>query len=236
MGAPGRRRDTRVAYELTDKELRVLGALIEKQVTTPDHYPLTLKGLTAACNQKSNRDPVMSLSESEVRETVALLEQQYLVSKRTEYGSRVTKHRQRFCNTEFGTLKLSPPELAVVCLLMLRGPQTPGELRSRSGRLYAFSSVDEVNETIEQLAARDDGPFVTRLAREAGRREARVAHLLGVDDPAEAVAAAPPERQPQSERAPAAPSRIERLEADVAALRETVAALREELDALKSER
>ena len=123
-----------MAINLTDNELRVLGALLEKQVTTPDLYPLTLKGLMSACNQKSNREPVMSLSENDVRETAALLEKQYFLSMRTEYGSRVSKHRQRFCNTEFGTLTLEPPELAIITMLMLRGPQTPGELRSRSGR------------------------------------------------------------------------------------------------------
>lgn len=216
-----------MAFELTDKELRVLGALLEKQITTPDHYPLTLKALTSACNQKSNREPVMSMTEGEVRETVALLEHQYLISKRTEYGSRVTKHRQRFCNTEFGTLKFTPAEYAVICLLMLRGPQTPGELRSRSGRLHEFEVVDEVNETIEQLAARDDGPFVQRLAREAGRREARVMQLLGTGE----VPAAPPvEERAATSRAP---GRIERLESEIVELRAAVEQLRGDVAQLK---
>ncbi|MFK8016235.1 MAG: YceH family protein [Gammaproteobacteria bacterium] len=211
-----------MAFALTANELRVIGALLEKQVTTPDQYPLTLKSLTSACNQKSNREPVMQMAESDVRETVALLEKQYLVSLRTEYGSRVSKHRQRFCNSEFGPLKFDPAELALVCMLMLRGPQTPGELRSRSGRLHEFPTVDDVNETLETLAKREDGPFVVRLNRQPGRRDARYAHLLGVDDPEAATDEAPP---------PSAPSQAgaSELEARVSALEETVAQLKKEL-------
>ena len=162
---------------LDDQEVRVLGALIEKQVTTPDHYPLTLKALVSACNQSSSRDPVMNLSEQDVADIVSRLEAKYLVSQRTEYGSRVSKHRQRWCNTEFGDLQLTPGERAAICVLMLRGPQTPGEIRSRGQRLHGFDSVAEVEEALSALAARDPG-LAVRLAREPGRREARYAHLL----------------------------------------------------------
>jgi len=220
-----------VSFELSDNELRVLGALLEKQVTTPDQYPLTLKALVSACNQKSNREPVMALSESEVRATVALLEQRYLISKRTEYGSRVTKHRQRMCNTEFGTLKFEPGEFAIMCLLMLRGPQTPGELRSRSGRLHAFDSVDEVNETLTTLATRDDGPFVVRLQREPGRRESRYAHLLGAEapqsvdsEPQQERTSAPPRAAPKSgdDRVGLLEKRVEALEQELAQLKDSL--------------
>lgn len=213
-----------MAFALTANELRVIGALLEKQETTPDQYPLTLNALTNACNQKSNRDPVMKMSESDVRETVALLEKQYLVSLRTEYGSRVSKHRQRFCNTEFGPLKFEPGELAIVCMLMLRGPQTPGELRSRSGRLHDFESVDDVNEALSNLAKREDGPFVVRLNRQPGRRDARYAHLFGVDDP-EAASDEPP--QPSASAVSKSASLA--LEARVEALEATVAQLKKEL-------
>ncbi|MFK7886290.1 MAG: YceH family protein [Gammaproteobacteria bacterium] len=214
-----------MSFELTTTEVRILGALLEKQVTTPDQYPLTLKSLVSACNQKSNRDPVLQLAESEVQKTVASMEQNYLISMRTEYGSRVTKHRQRFCNTEFGTLHFEPGELAVVCLLMLRGPQTAGELRSRSGRLHEFADVNEVTATLEGLASRDDGPFVLRLAREVGRRESRYAHLLGDDEPVAAPAdELGPTQAPQS-----ATNRINVLEERVAELESVLASLQARL-------
>lgn len=214
-----------MSFDLTAIEIRILGALLEKQVTTPDQYPLTLKSLVSACNQKSNRDPVMQLNESDVQKAVALMEQNYLVSMRTEYGSRVTKHRQRFCNTEFGTLKLEPGELAVICLLMLRGPQTPGELRSRSGRLHEFADVSEVTDTLDTLAMRDDGPFVVRLEREPGRRESRYAHLLGDDEPVAAT-----DELPETSSAPkTATSRINQLEDRVAELESVLASLQARL-------
>lgn len=215
---------------LSRKELRVLGALLEKQVTTPDQYPLTLKSLVSACNQKSNREPIMALTENEVGETVARLEQQYLLSKRTEYGSRVTKHRQRLCNTEFGKLHFDSGEFAVMCLLMLRGPQTPGELRSRSGRLHAFDTVEDVNETLGTLEAREDGPFVVRLPKEPGRRDSRYAHLLGEEAP-ELIAAKAEDPEPRAARPPSAArdERFAQLEARVALLEQGLAQLKNSL-------
>lgn len=231
--------------QLSERQIRALGALLEKQITTPDQYPLTLKSLTSACNQKSNRDPVMSLTDAEVRETVAELDALYLVSQRTEYGSRVSKHRQRFCNTEFGALEFTPGELAVMTLLMLRGAQTPGELRSRSGRLHAFDNVDEVHATLNELATRTDGPWVIELEREPGRRENRFMHCMGDGDAALAQRATPvtasagqaAEKSPHassttgSDRAPpaTATARIDELEARVTQLEVTLSRLREQL-------
>jgi uncharacterized protein YceH (UPF0502 family) len=164
--------------ELTPNEARVIGSLIEKEITTPEHYPLSINSLTNACNQKSNRDPVLELDEATVQQTLDALNRRFLVSDQTGYGSRVTKYQHRFCNGNFGGLKFSPRELAVLCELLLRGPQTPGELRSRASRMCAFSDVSEVDHVLTQLAQREDGPFVVRLAREPGRRESRYAHLF----------------------------------------------------------
>jgi uncharacterized protein YceH (UPF0502 family) len=165
--------------ELTPYEARIIGCLLEKEITTPEQYPLSLNALTNACNQKSNRDPVLDLDEATVQQTVDQLIKKYFVSEQTGYGSRVAKYRHRFCNTPCGTLNFSPQELGIVCELLLRGPQTPGELRSRASRLCPLSDVGQVEETLNQLARREDGPFVTRLPREPGKRESRYAHLLG---------------------------------------------------------
>jgi uncharacterized protein YceH (UPF0502 family) len=163
---------------LTLYEARVIACLIEKEITTPDQYPLSLNALTNACNQKSNREPVLALAESTVQQTLDELIKKRLVLDKSGFGSRVVKYQHRFCNSEFGKLKFSEQELGIVCVLLLRGPQTPGELRTRTNRLCKFSDVHEVESTLEQLMERDDGPFVVRLPREAGRRELRYAHLF----------------------------------------------------------
>ena len=164
--------------ELTAIEARIIGSLIEKQITTPDQYPLSLNALVNASNQKSNRDPVLELDERTVQQTVDDLGRKHFVVEKSGFGSRVPKYQHRFCNTEYGTLKLDPQELAIVCELLLRGPQTPGELRSRASRMAPFSDVSEVEAALTRLSEREDGPFVVRLAREAGRRESRYAHLF----------------------------------------------------------
>jgi uncharacterized protein YceH (UPF0502 family) len=156
----------------------VSGCLIEKQITTPDQYPLSLNALVNACNQKSNRDPVLDLEEATVQGALDELAKRHFVVERSGFGSRVPKYQHRFCNTEFGTLKLDPQELAVVCELLLRGPQTPGELRGRASRMAAFGEASEVEAALTRLSSRQDGPFVTRLAREPGRRDSRYAHLF----------------------------------------------------------
>jgi uncharacterized protein len=165
--------------EFNALEARIIGCLIEKQITTPDQYPLSLNALVSACNQKSNREPVMELDELTVQRTVDELTRKHLLLDRSGFGSRVAKYRHCFCNTEFGTLKFDPQELAIVCELLVRGPQTPGELRSRASRMASFTDVSEVEAILERLSKREGGPYVTRLAREPGRRESRYAHLFG---------------------------------------------------------
>lgn len=182
--------------QLTPLEARVIGSLMEKAVTTPDQYPLSLNALTNACNQKSNRDPVLELDERTVQETLDGLTKKHLVMERSGFGSRVPKYQHRFCNTGFGTLEFSAQEAAILCELLLRGPQTPGELRTRASRMAAISEVGEVEAALSRLAAREDGPFVVRLAREPGRRDSRHAHLFsgaveGVSTASEPLAEAP---------------------------------------------
>ena len=212
--------------ELTTLEARVIGCLIEKQITTPDQYPLSLNALTNACNQKSNRDPVMALDEATVQQTLDALNHKHLILERSGFGSRVPKFQHRFCNAEFGSLQLTNAEVAILCELLLRGPQTPGELRSRAGRMTALSGVEEVESALESLAARADGPLVVKLPREPGRREARYAQLFtGAPPPAPAIE----ERPPASAPSPAADARLAQLEEQVAELRAEIERLKQRL-------
>jgi uncharacterized protein YceH (UPF0502 family) len=215
--------------ELTVNEARVIGCLIEKQIATPDQYPLSLNALTNACNQKSNRDPVLSLDEREVQSVVDWLMRRQLVLERSGFGSRVPKYQHLFCNTQYGSLQFSPKQTAIVCELLLRGPQTPGELRTHAARLAPLHDVSEVETALEDLATRPDGPFVARLAREPGRRESRYMHLFSGEAPPDAGDSV---ESPQRSAAVGAPGLGER----VAALEVAVAALREELEALKAGR
>lgn len=159
-------------------EIRIIGCLIEKEVTTPEQYPLTLNALTTACNQKSNRDPVTSMSDSDVLDSLNTLVSERVVTDETRGNSRVAKYQHRFCNTEFGSLKLSKQEMAVLCVLFLRGPQTPGELRTRTQRLCEFDNVAEVESVLTTLGLSEASPMVTKLEKEPGKREARYAHLF----------------------------------------------------------
>jgi len=215
--------------ELTPHEARVIGCLIEKQIATPDQYPLSLNALTNACNQKSNRDPVLNLDEREVQSVVDWLMRRQLVLERSGFGSRVPKYQHLFCNTQYGSLKFSPQQTAIVCELLLRGPQTPGELRTHAARLAPLHDVTEVEAALEDLATRPDGPFVARLAREPGRRESRYMHLFSGEAPPESgEGIEPPLRS--------APAGTPALGERVAALEAAVAALREELETLKAGR
>jgi hypothetical protein len=218
-----------VDINLSLYEARVIGCLIEKELTTPDQYPLSLNALTNACNQKSNREPVLDLDEATVQRTVDGLIKRHLISEKSGFGSRVTKYQHRFCNTEFGTLKFSEQELAIVCELLLRGPQTPGELRSRASRLGQFHDVQEVESTLKHLMERGDGPFVARLSREPGRRESRYAHLFSGEvqtaDISEDLSAAPVRSSPDRER-------LDRLEQLVSELRQEVEELKRRLGEL----
>ncbi len=216
--------------ELDSLEARVIGCMLEKQITTPDQYPLSLHALVSACNQKSNRDPVMSLDEPAVQRTLDALSRKHLVLERSGFGSRVPKYQHLFCNTEFGSLRLSAQELAIVCELLLRGAQTPGELRSRAARMASFADVSEVEAALQSLLERESGPLVVRLAREPGRRESRYRHLFGGEPPPEAAA-----QNPMADDATSAGATIEDALADrVARLEEEVRRLRVELDALRS--
>ena len=183
--------------EFSANEARVIGCLIEKEITTPDQYPLSLNALTNACNQKTNREPVLELREADVQQSVDSLMKKYMVSdKSAGYGGRVTKYKHRFCNTEFGSLKFPAQELGIICVLLLRGPQTPGELRARTARLCEFADAAAVEAALQTLLSREDGPFIARLPRAAGARESRYAHLFSgniesVEEPAAAEEAAP---------------------------------------------
>jgi uncharacterized protein len=165
--------------ELNPIEARIVGSLMEKSVVTPEQYPLSLNAVVNACNQKSSREPVMNLSEAQVQDALDTLKKRYLVREKSGFGSRVTKYHYRLYNDEIGDFRFSPAQRALICLLLLRGPQTPGELRTRSGRLHAFADVDEVEVTLTSLLETEHGPFVARLSREPGRREIRYAHRFG---------------------------------------------------------
>ncbi|MGR5237077.1 YceH family protein [Vibrio alfacsensis] len=208
--------------ELTAIEARVIGCLIEKEVTTPDQYPLSLNALTNACNQKSNREPVMSLSEADVLDAVDALIERRLVSDESGFNARVSKYQHRFCNTEFGDLKLTEQEKGIVCCMLLRGAQTPGEIRTRTNRLATFNDVKEVENVLEHLASEDKDSLVVKLPREAGKRESRYMHLFcGEVDMSELAVAASLPSSAGSDR--------------VVQLEQEVAQLREELDALKAQ-
>ncbi|MGY0307174.1 DUF480 domain-containing protein [Edwardsiella tarda] len=213
-----------IKHILSPIEARVIGCFLEKQVTTPEQYPLSLNALTTACNQKTNREPVLDLSESEVQNALDLLVRKHQIRSINAPGSRVVKYEHRFCNSEFGDLRFSPAEVALICCLLLRGPQTPGELRTRSNRLYAFADVNEAEQALNRLAEREDGPFVVRLAREPGRRESRYAHLfcgeaaIGAESAAADTAISAVETDELS-------ARVTALEAEVADLKRRLASL-----------
>ncbi len=215
--------------ELSAHEARVIGCLIEKQITTPDQYPLSLNALANACNQKSNRDPLLALDEPSVQQIVDGLVKKHLVIEKSGFGSRVPKFQHIFCNTEFGSLRFTPLETAIVCELLVRGPQTPGELRTRAARMAPVGEVGEVEAALQSLAQRPDGALVVRLPREAGRRDSRYAHLFSgeVQVPAAAHEAAEPVAP--AAREPSEPSRLEKLEQLVDQLRRDVDELKNRL-------
>lgn len=208
-------------YQLNGTEARVIGCLLEKQVTTPEQYPLSVNAVTMACNQKTNREPVMNLSEYEVQDVLDALVKRHYLRTVSGFGNRVTKYEQRFCNSEFGDLKLSSAEVAVITTLLLRGAQTPGELRTRASRMHEFSDMQEVEQTLEGLAAREDGPYVVRLAREPGKRESRYMHLFSGEVDSSVKSSATDITAVDDD-----------LAARVAALEDEVAGLKQRLDAL----
>ncbi len=204
-------------FVLSDIEVRVLGSLVEKEVTTPEYYPLSLNALTNACNQKTNREPVVSYDEDEVFDALQSLKEKDLAIFCE--GNRVLK----FDNYLADKLSLSAPEVAAMCVLMLRGPQTPGEIRSRAGRLHSYTELSEAESVLEGLSARED-PLAVKLPRQPGRKENRYAHLLSGPVSVEAEEAQPVEAG-ESLR-----DRVERLEADLAALRAEFAEFRKQFE------
>lgn len=214
---------------LSPYEARVIGCLIEKEATTPEQYPLSLNALTNACNQKSNREPVLELDEATVQATLDELVKKHLVSEKSGFGSRVVKYQHRFFNSEFGGKHFSAQELGVVCVLLLRGPQTPGELRTRTNRLCQFQEVSEVEALLNKMMERDDGPYVARLPREPGKRESRYAHLFCGE--VEMASSTPiTTSRPSS----GGDERITQLEQVVMELFEEVNQLRQQLDEIKN--
>lgn len=206
--------------ELTAEEARVIGCLLEKAVTTPDQYPLSLNALTNACNQKSSRDPVMSLTQGTVQRTTRQLEDKFLLS--TTEGMNVEKYTHRLCNTALSVCQFTEPEYAIVTLLLLRGLQTPGELRSRSGRLYSFADNREVADSLTTLMAREDGAIVARLPRKQGSQDHEYMHLFAgeIDSVAEEV---------DAQRAPAREDRTAALERRIDDLENALISLAERL-------
>jgi len=206
------------AVDADPVELRVLGCLLEKQRTTPDQYPLSLNALRLACNQTTNRDPVVAYDESEIHEALQRLARRGWTRLASGAGSRAAKYRQLFDEA----LGLAHDEVAVLCVLMLRGPQTPGELNQRTGRLHAFSGLEEIHDTLDRLAGRE---LVERLGRRPGQKEERYRHLLGAAEGAgagEAPAAVPPALPGPG---PDLVARVDALEREVARLRDQLAAM-----------
>jgi len=195
---------------------------MEKSVVTPEQYPLTLNSLTLACNQKSSRDPVMMLDQGTVQHTARQLESKHLIS--SDEKGRVVRYTQRLCNTPFAEFQLTEPEFAVMCLMLLRGRQTPGELRARSGRLHEFVDNGEVEATLEGLINREAGPLVARLPRSPGRRDFEYMHLLC--GPIQSVAADVEPRSLSSGVEPGKADRISRLEVRIDVLEQELLELK----------
>jgi len=211
--------------QLTSIEVRVLGALIEKDITTPDYYPLSLNSLANACNQKNNRDPIMTLDEDSVRQALGSLQEKRLAGPAGGADSRVTKYEHRLQEV----FNFDRREIAVICVLLLRGPQTPGELRGRSERMYRFETLDDVQSTIQRLSDRQP-PLVRVLPRQPGTKESRYVHLFAEDTwPTESH----PAHSAPEPRAANDSGRLAALEAEVAALRKEVADLRQQLSEFK---
>jgi len=204
---------------LNETEVRIVGSLVEKQLTTPEYYPLTLNALVNACNQKSNRDPVVSYDESTVTSVLERLRDRNIVYVYYGSTSRVPKYKHMLPSI----YELGPDEVAVICVMLLRGPQTLGELRTRTERLFNFTGLGEIQETLDGLARRDD-PLVAKLPVQPGQKEARFAHLLSGDIDVEALAAAHATR---TSRSGVDSDRLEKLEEDVAGLKAEIEAIKQ---------
>lgn len=206
---------------LNPVEARVLGALIEKDITTPDYYPLSLNALVNACNQKNNRDPVMSLDENAVRDALGTLQEQRLAGPASGADSRVTKYEHRTQEA----FNFDRKQIAILCVLLLRGPQTPGELRSRTERMYSFEALDDVQSTLQRLI---EGGFAASLPRQPGTKEIRYSHLFSgepqIQEPATHLGNAPP-----------APDRVAQMEREIVELKKEVAELKAQFAGFKQQ-
>ena len=217
--------DTFTEMKLTSHEARVIGCLLEKERTTPEQYPLSLNGLTLACNQKSSREPVVNYTESDVQATIDSLNKKRLISEQSGFGSRVVKYKHRFCNTEFSALQLSSAQVAIICLLLLRGAQTPGELRTRSNRLHAFSDVTEVEHALTALSEMTE-PLVRQLPREPGKRECRFIELLSeTSEQIQTEIPSPANATEHEQHQDSLAERVNRLEQEVAELKQLLSTL-----------
>ena len=213
-----------IPQNLSANECRILGCLMEKSVTTPEQYPLTLNALVNGCNQKSARMPVMSLSQGTVQHTVRRLDEQHLLRIEENFKRGVEKYTQRLCNSSYSELQLDTAQFAIVCLLLLRGPQTPGELRARSGRLHEFADNNDVVTALDSLAEYPVDPLVIQLPRSPGRKDSEYMHLLSgevdIEAHAQQVAAAQPERSEPRSSLAQLEQRLSELEAEVAELKQ----------------
>ena len=226
---------------LSAEQCRIIGVMLEKETTTPEQYPMSLNGITTACNQKSNREPVMSLSESDVQNSIDELSKMNQLMIDHKASGRVSKYYHYFCDTEFGNLKFTAQQRAIICVLLLRGPQTPGELRTRTNRLADFADVREVETALEQLQSLNGQTLVKKLEREPGKRESRYVHLFSDVDESYGVAisATQTEAAPLESTSSASVSsisnsqlaqRVTELEQQVASLTEQVTCLAELLE------
>lgn len=209
--------------ELNQNEARVIACLIEKSIVTPDQYPMTLNALTNACNQKSSRDPVLSLSQGEVQHTIRDLENKHLARTEENFKSRAEKYSQRFCSTRYSDFQFDPAQVAIVCLLLLRGPQTPGELKARSGRLHDFADNSEVVVTLDSLINREGEALVVKLPRTPGRKDSEYMHLfsgpIDIEAHANQALAAKPRAASDHTSIQELTNRVDKLEAEVAELK-----------------
>ncbi len=209
--------------ELNEIEARVIGCMIEKSIVTPDQYPISLNALTNACNQKSSRDPVMSLSQGEVQHTLRALEEKHLARTEENFKSRTEKYSQRFCGTRYSDNQFDSPQVAIICLLLLRGPQTPGELKARSGRLHEFADNKQVVVALNSLIEREGEPFLVKLPRTPGRKDSEYMHLFSgsvdVEEHVQKILATKPVATSRSDDMAKLTERVEQLEAEVAELK-----------------
>lgn len=212
-----------LSHNLTPEEARIIGCLMEKSVVTPDLYPLTLNSLTNACNQKSSRDPVMNMTPGEVQHTVRALAEKNMVHIEENFKRGIEKYSHRFCNTRYSELKLDEAQFSIICLMLLRGPQTPGELRAHSGRLHTFADNAEVVVTLEGLLDYHGNELVVKLPRIAGRKDSEYTHQfcgpIDVEAYASKVQVAETNRPTDRVNVSELAQRVSELEAELAELK-----------------